>query len=137
MKVKCILEYPTDQQIERLGDFYGKQAFGVTIGKEYVVLGVAFHINLPGFGTGVQIQFHDDDGNLAFAPLFLFEIIDGRPSRYWVAQFYEDGRFKIQPLSFYKEYYHDDLSEGREEVVEDFNRVRKLLEAESEEGVIV
>jgi len=131
MRVKCILEYPTDQHFERLGDLYRRQAFGVTVGKKYVVLGVAFHINLPGFGTGVQIQFVNDNGNIGFAPLFLFEIIDGRPSRHWEARFDEDGSFQLQPSSFYKKYYHDDLSDGVEEVVEDFNRVRGLLEDES------
>ena len=131
MKVKCILTYPDDPQIERLGDFNRRQAFGVTLGKEYVVLGIAFHLKLPGFGTGVQIQFYNDANSIGFAPLFLFEITDGRPSKYWEARFYENGSFEFQPSSFYKKYYHDDLSEGVDEVVEDFNRVRALLEAES------
>lgn len=132
MKVKCISVFPTDQQIEKLGDFYRQQAFGVTAGKEYVVLGIALHINLRHFGTGVQIQYLNDYGDIGHAPLFLFEITDGRPSKYWEARFYEDGSFEFQPLSFYKEYYHDDLSEGVDEIVEDFERVRVLLEAESE-----
>lgn len=133
MRAKCISEYPTKQQIDKLGDFYRQQSFGVTVGKEYVVLGITFHINLRGFGTGVQIQFVNDDGNVGFAPLFLFKIIDGKPSRYWEGQFDEDGSFQLQPLSFYKKYYHDHLSEGIDEIVGDFNRVRDMIEIEDKE----
>jgi hypothetical protein len=89
---------------------------------------------LPHFGTGVQIQYIDDDENLAFAPLFLFEITDGRPSMYWVSKFYEDGSFNMQPPSFYNEFYHDDLSEGIPEVYEDYCKVRGLIESERCEG---
>lgn len=130
MIAKCISKYPTDQQIEVLGDFNRRQAFGATVGKEYLVLGIAFHINLPGFGTGVQLQFLDDDGDIGFAPLFMFEIVDGRPSKYWEARFYKNGSFEFQPPSFYKEYYHNNLSEGIDEVVNDFKRILALLKAE-------
>ena len=132
MKVKCVQPYPTPEQIERLGDFHKKQAFGVTVGNVYLVLALEFHIKLPGFGTGVMIQFLDDDGHIGFAPLFLFEIVDGRPSKHWECRFRENGSLTLQPPSFYREYYHDDLSEDVPEVVEDFKRVRALLESESE-----
>jgi len=130
MRVKCILNYPTPKQIERLGDFYKNQAFGVTVGKEYLVFGLHFLIKCEGFGTGVQVQFLDDDGHLGFAPLFMFTIVDGRPSKYWEARFWEDGHLTLQPPSFYRDYYHDDLSEDVPEVVEDFKRVRAMLESE-------
>lgn len=35
------------------------------------------------------------------------------------------------PESFYSDFYHDDLSEGIPEVVEDFTAVCKMIEAES------
>jgi hypothetical protein len=132
MKVKCILTYPTTEQIQKLGDFNKNQAFGVTVGKIYLVLALEFYIKLPGFGTGVMIQFLDDDGHIGFAPLFLFDIVDDRSSKYWQARFREDGSLILQPPSFYREYYHDDLSEDLPEVVEDFKRVRALLESEAE-----
>ncbi len=133
MKVKCRFGYPTPEQIEKLGpDFYKNQRFGVTIGKEYIVLALQFQIRDPGFGTGVAIQFVNDSGNIGFAPMFLFEIVDGRASNYWEARFWEDGSLTFWPPSFYREYYHDDLSEGVPEVVEDFKRVRALLESEIE-----
>lgn len=132
MKVRCISPYPTDRQIEKLGKFYKKQSFGVSVGKEYLVLGITFLINSALFGTGVIIDFHDDDGNVGNAPLFLFEITDRRSSKYWEAKFHDDGSFQLQPSSFYKENYHDLLSDGVEEVMEDFKRVLALLEAENE-----
>lgn len=39
----------------------------------------------------------------------------------------------MQPPSFFKDFYYDDLSEGVPEVVADFSRVRALLEAEADE----
>jgi len=132
MKVKCVQAYPTPEQIAKLGpDFLKRQTFGVTVGEEYLVLGLQFQINSTLFGTGVVIQFINDDGHIGFAPLYLFEIIDGRPSKYWEARFWEDGSLTLWPTSFYREYYHDDLSEDVPEVVEDFKRVRALLESEA------
>lgn len=130
MRVKCISTYPTSINIEKLGDFFTNQKFGVTINNEYIVIGISFHINLPGFGTGVQIQFFNDDDNLAFAPLSMFDIIDARPSRYWNARFYDDGSLEFQPPSLYRKYYHDDLSDGIPNIVDDMMHIRKLLEEE-------
>lgn len=130
MIVRCMSIYPSELDIVKLVGFYRRQAFRVTIGMEYIVFGLTFFVNSNLFGTGVVIQFQDDDGNLAFAPLFMFEIVDGRPSKHWEARFYEDGVFQLQPSSFYRAYYHDDLSEGGSEIVEDFRHVRSLMETE-------
>ncbi len=45
---------------------------------------------------------------------------------------WEDGAITLWPPSFYKEFYHDHLSEGVPEVVHDFERIYSLLSAEYE-----
>jgi len=113
-----------------MGNFYRRQSFGVTIGKDYIVLGITFAIRSNLFGTGAVVQFQDDDGNIGFAPICIFEITDGAPSKYWVARLDEDGSLTFQPPSFYKEYYHDDLSSGEEDVRKDFEVILSLLKNE-------
>jgi hypothetical protein len=130
MKVRCIVPYPTQEQIRQLGDFYENQRFGITEGKEYLALGLHFNINTPGFGTGVAIQIFNDNRHIVFPPLSLFQIIDGRPSRYWVARLLENGSLELQPPSFNQEYYHERLSEYIPEIVEDFEGVYAMLESE-------
>lgn len=134
MRVRCLSIYPIEADIAKLGGFYRRQSFRVTVGSEYLVLGLMFVMNSNLFGTGLVVRFVDDDGNFAFAPLFMFEIVNGSPSKYWMARFHEDGTFELQPPSFYKEYYDDDLSEGVPEIVADFRRVMGLLEAEASAG---
>ena len=116
MKIRCIAELPNEEQAVRLGKNYspGKQEFSLFIGKEYIVFGLSI---LDG-ATWVQIL--SDFGYLYSVPLCLFEITDGRVSRYWQARSYENGTLKLWPPSFYQDYYHDDLIEGVPEVVEDF-----------------
>jgi hypothetical protein len=38
------------------------------------------------------------------------------------------------PTSLYQDYYIEDLWEGKEAVVQDFQRLRRVLEAEADEG---
>lgn len=131
MRVRCVQTALTRNQERDLGTSYrADQDFHVTIGREYVVLGLNFSVNSNVHGTGVWAHLVTDFGNLAWAPLELFEIIDSRVSKYWVAR-KADHVFTLWPESFYREFYHDDLAEGVAEVVMDFNRVRSLLESEA------
>jgi len=65
------------------------------------------------------------------APLYLFEVIDDTPSKYWHIKFYKErNSLRMWPKSFYQDYYHDDLSEGFPDIVYDFKQVCELLENE-------
>jgi hypothetical protein len=44
----------------------------------------------------------------------------------------ESSSVVLWPSSFFKDFYHDDLFEGRTDVVEDFKRIRALIEGEFE-----
>jgi hypothetical protein len=125
MRVRCIAELPTEEQARTLGDFYrhGKQVFHIAVGCEYLVYAVTFMDGAP------WLELKEDFEYLHRAPLCLFEIVDGRVSRYW------DARWRNQdlcfwPTSFYGEYYFDDLIEGSPDVLEDFRQVTLSMESE-------
>lgn len=131
MIVKCIAELPTRDQAQRLGRHYraGKQAFGVVPGTEYIV----FAIKTLGGEPWVEIINSDlDPGYLWGVPLCLFEIVNPRLSVLWEARVAKNGELRFEPTSMSRPYYHDDLFEGVEEVVEDFRRVRQELEKEAD-----
>jgi len=131
MRLKCIHTSLTREQERDLGRAYrADQDFHVTIGREYVAMGLNFSMNSNVHGTGVWVHLVTDFGNLAWAPVQLFDIIDARVSKYWIAR-QLDHVFTLWPESFYRQFYHDDLLEGVPEVVNDFQRVRSLLEAEA------
>ena len=135
MRVRCVREYPSEEQIAHLGpNFYRNQSFPITVGKEYLVLGIETYNNSVAYGTCVGIQYKTDDGNLLSTPIILFEITDPRVSNYWEARITDDGGLLLWPTAFYREYYHDDLSSGVPEVMKDFNYVYDLLDKEYNEG---
>ncbi len=128
MRVKCISLLPNEQQTKQLGPYYfpGRQVFhDLVLDKEYVVFGLRILAGMP----WIDLLSKDED-YLFPAPLCLFVIVDGRVSRYWEARM-KSGALFLWPTSFYREYYHEDLFEGVQEAVEDFERVRALIEAEA------
>lgn len=126
MRVKCISLLPSAEQEKLPGivnRYYpGKMGFDVNIGDEYVVYSMSILDGAPWidvYGKGIDC--------IHSVPLCLFEIIDGTVSKYWVAKIVDDGILLLWPPSFYAPYYHDDLTDDVKEVVEDFNRVQKLI----------
>lgn len=126
MRVKCIALLPNDGQAKLLGVgkhyFPGSMVFGVNLGKEYIVIAISFLSGAPWI-----FILNESETYIHPVPLCLFEIVDGVVSRFWVAKTNADGYFNLWPPSFYQPYYHDDLTEGVAEVVEDFNRVKQLI----------
>src|SRR4029077_7096980 len=105
--------------------------FHITPGKEYIVFGLTIGIESDSAGKGLFIDHLSDSplGYLVSTPACLFEIVDGTASRHWQLRIQKDGAVTRWPPSFYREYYHDDLSSLVPEVVQDFQRVRQLIEA--------
>ena len=137
MKVKCIATYPSAEQIARLGTgFYPKQDFHVTVGREYVVFGMEFYVDSSSRGTGTWIALVSDYGNLMSAPLCIFEITDARVSRFLECRNSDANVVVLWPAPFYREYFHDDLGEGVDIAVEEFKRVRSLIEGEFSNGTV-
>lgn len=126
MKVRCVSEQPNELQLRQLGSDYtpGKTVYPVVFGQEYTVYGI-------GAWDGVlwlEIEMQRDV--VVTVPLFLFEIVDGKPSRLWEARVHEDGAFTLWPPSFYEEAYHDRLSDGKAPEVDDFRSIKQKLEVE-------
>jgi hypothetical protein len=134
MLVKCIASLPDDEQAKILGigkHYYpGQMEFNVQIGQEYVVFGISFLTGAPWIFILSQSKTYT-----YLVPLCLFETIDGRVSKYWVAKVDQDGDFFLWPPSFYQPYYHDDLSEGVPDVAKDFQRVRQLIMEENSSNI--
>jgi hypothetical protein len=127
MRAKCVALEPTIPEQKLLGSKFvpGKTRYPVEIGIEYTVLGV-------GFWDGVTwFEINASPSALVSVPMFLFEITNGRPSRHWQARVSQDGAFTLWPPSFYHEHYHDDLSEGVSEAIEDFSHLRRVLDDEA------
>jgi len=136
MIVKCVSAYPTETQIQVLGPgFRRDRSFGVVEGREYLVLGLIIDsaAQSDGRGAWVDVLMEPEIPTVISVPLCLFEIIDPRVSRYWQVRVSDEGIVNLWPPSFYREYYHSDLSDREPEVVKDFWRVHALLEAESRE----
>lgn len=137
MKVRCIRNIIDEELEEKVGLPKGEgprdYSSRITIGKEYTVLSVSHFLD-SGFYYGYYpvLDIKDDAGTLSSLPLFLFDVIDDRPSKYW--HFSYDRERKVcamSPKSFIEEeFYHDDLSEGFPEIEADFERVCALLENE-------
>lgn len=131
MRIKCIASQLTVDQVSALALTHVRQDFHVTPGREYTVIGLDLSVGSVVQGTGVWVHLVTDFGHLTWAPLTLFEILDGRVSRYWVARSGPEG-LTLWPQALYREFFHDDLSEDIPEVVATFKRVVEELEAESQ-----
>ena len=113
--------------------YFKDQSFHVQAGATYTVLGLTFHIRSNLYGTTATVEIADDEGHLATVPLCLFEVVDDRISRHWIIRSWDDGTVALWPRSFFSEFYRDDLSEGMPDVAADYERVKRLIEAEASE----
>ena len=133
MIIRCITNTVDDELTIKLG--LGKFApnffSNLSPGSEYVALGISYIPKSEAFGISPTVMVKNDRGGLSFAPLALFEITEGTPSRYWEIRWSIDGVLKMWPISFYNQYYHDDLLEGVENVKRDFEVVVKKLQKEA------
>ena len=135
MKVRCLANQATSEQAQKYGlDPRVDHRFDVTPDRTYTVIGLTMMVKSWSSGAGVALDLLDDFSRWSIQPLFLFEVIDPRPSRYWVAKKLGEAELALWPESFFQDFYHDHLTDGVPEVVADFKRVCGLLEAEYAEA---
>lgn len=135
MKVKCKTNYIDDNLAKIVGLAEGQPKLyrSISPDKIYTVLGVTYSINATCYANYPIVEVKNDSGGLSLIPLFLFDVIDSTASKYWkVRHDSEKGLLTMLPESFYRQYYHDDLSEGVKEVVEDFKEVCEKFDSEAE-----
>ncbi len=136
MKVKFIAGKLTDEQKKKLNVSDNRDpdySSYFTIGKVYTVLGLTY-INELDYWTTMLFELCDDIKNSTSPPSCLFEIIDPRPSVFWRAR-HNFPNFTLWPTEFYREFFHDDLSEEKTEIRRVFDRVVDRLTYEFEDAM--
>ena len=135
MKVKCLYNQIEDELARKvgLGDDAPRIYGSLTVGREYIVLGLTYSRRLETYAGHPVFEVLNEGGYITMAPSFLFEIIDGSASRHWQFNFRDGDILEFEPPSFCRPYYHDELSDGVPEVVRDFQSVCALLQEEEAE----
>jgi hypothetical protein len=126
MKVKCISKNPDIKLINKYLDFFAvAQDFHLTEGKEYLVLGIiVLKQDL------ILLEILSDFNHLVSAPIDLFEIIDNRISKFWVID-HDERLTTIRPQLFNRAYFHDDLFEGEDNLLNiEFDKLLHILKEE-------
>src|SRR3972149_3066768 len=124
MFVRCISTLPNEEQAKRLlGSYWpGKQTFHVEIGQEYIV----FAMSIINGESWVQIEEKGFEF-LIPVPLCLFEIVNGKVPSSWEVCI-KGVNIHLWPSSFYKDqYYHDKLSDGDPEILENYREVKTQI----------
>lgn len=129
MRVRCLAETPNEDQVRQLAARYrvGKTVYPVVFGQEYMVLGLGVWDGV----TWIEIELSTEV--VVSVPLFLFEIVDARPSRLWQVRVHDDGALTLWPPAFYEQTFHDRLSDGSQKAVRDFRRLKRGIEEEDRE----
>ncbi len=132
MKVRCISKSVSAEQARAIGmpERYNPE-WALTVRREYLVLGIRFLLHLPHFGSAPVLEIQEDNRHYCVSiPSCLFEIVDPRPSRFWVVKKQGDFDLALWPEEFYARFFHDDLTEGVKAVREVYQAVVKKLEQE-------
>ena len=130
MLVRCVARQLTNEQKGLLLMKDPSPDYQLRVGVEYLVLGITFLLPTLPHGGGVRYEILNDYGKCRSIPACLFEVVDNRASRYWHARQDEDGALLLWPQPFYADFFHDDLSEGVPEVVQQFTTVVEALRHE-------
>src|SRR5437764_14847515 len=133
MRVRCISSQPDRTQAQRLGKNYieGRQQFGLVVGEIYTVFGLRVRSGELWIDT---VDPGTYPGYLYSAPLLLFDIVDPRIPSIWEVHRNSEGDLRLAPPSFFGDFYFDDLFEEDPGTVEDFLRVRKVIESAEAES---
>jgi hypothetical protein len=125
VKVRCLRDRIDDELAKelRLSSDSPRLYGSIAKGREYIVLGLTYECQSSTYGGQPVFEIENDVGSLSLVPAFLFEIVDGSASRHWQFRFRDGCILEFLPPSFFRSYYHDDLSEGVPEVVRDFREV--------------
>ncbi len=133
MKVRCLKNLIDDDLAEKVGlpDCGFRNYQSVTVGKEYVVLGLSYDPIAEYHAGKPFVDIKNDNGDLSTVPIYMFEVVDETVSMYWQVKFNGD-LLTLYPESFYRyEYYHEDLADGVPEIKADFERLCQEFEQES------
>jgi hypothetical protein len=140
VRILCISnrgeDIPEDGREPRAG-ISSDTVFPVTVGKEYVVYGWTVWRGYP--------WYYLADDNHSYYPVWhpaaLFEVVDGRLSRYWVYGYHRavSSYDRDAPVVAFREWaedpvFYDRLTDGDAQAVATFRRYQALMEQEAEES---
>ena len=130
MRIKCTDPELTEEQRALLNASSRlRPNHRLTVGKEYLVLGIVSVIGSPQYGNTALFEVVNDQSHLVLYPAVLFEVTDARCSSYWRGAVLGDGSVHCVQKT-YREFFHDDLSEGDPATREVFRATVDKLEAE-------
>lgn len=145
MKVRCVATALDSEQTNALGlppdgiilDYR------LTVGEEYLVIGLTFELGTANDGAGVYAHVLLPNGDLAYSHLYLFEVIDPRASCYWhvrKVQFAGEQFIELLPPTLFDMLttFDDDTRSGLEQELAvtaalhsaEFRRTVELLRSE-------
>ena len=129
MKIKCIKTDLTDEEKTIIGmPINHNRNYYVSEDKDYTVIGMTYLTECPR-QNGLSFYILNDGNILEMVPIFLFKVVDPRPSAYWQADIMQTT-FSLWPEEFYMHCFHDLFSDGKPEYVEAFKRAVARLENE-------
>jgi hypothetical protein len=135
VKIRCLSNLGKDLPIgcrDSLSGFHEDTKFPLQLNKEYQVYGFTIFLG--------HVWYYLSDEHFTYYPRWnpspLFEVTDGRLSKYWVFGYDREiaggGRMIVAfPEWANDPYYYDALSDGEKDAVEIFLKYKKLMDAES------
>jgi hypothetical protein len=133
MKVKCLSNSGADLPMtcrDPQSGFNEDTKFPLKLNKEYQVYGFTLFLG--------HVWYYLCDEHFTYYPRWnpspLFEVTDGRMSKYWVFG-YDRGGSKHRMIVAFPEwandpYYYDKLSDGEKSAVEIFRHYKRLMDLE-------
>ncbi|XZN92880.1 MAG: hypothetical protein ACM65M_08655 [Microcoleus sp.] len=132
MKIRCIANKGTQLPENYLSpslDITTETEFKLIPGKEYIVYAISeWQGNLSYYICDERYTYYPIHN-----PAPLFEIVDGRYSRYWQVQLAANGLLEIAFEHWFSiPNFYDRLTDGESEAVLIFEKIKELMDAESE-----
>ncbi len=131
MRVLCTNRELTDEQRSFLtASSRFRPNHRLSVGKEYLVVGLLGVIDSPQYGNTTLLEIVNDDRQFVAFPAILFEVTDARCSSFWKAAIQKDGTVTLRPEELYGESFDENLSEGDPATRKVFDSMVTKLEAE-------
>jgi hypothetical protein len=92
---------------------------------------MSFLLNSAIYGDCCLFTIQDDAGRCVSIPSMLFDITDPRSSRFWLVRRNEVSSLTLWPEEFYKDFFHDRVTDGDPDALVDLGAVVTRLGAES------
>jgi hypothetical protein len=131
MKIRCIANKGTElpkNYLNPLLDITAETEFKLIVGKEYIVYAISeWQGNLSYYICDERYTYYPIHN-----PAPLFEIVDGRYSRYWQVQLATNGLLEIAFNYWFSiPNFYDKLTDGEAEILLIFDKMKELMDAEA------